>query len=140
MNQTPAAILVLAAAALCHAAHATSMTSHNQVSVILTLCSIAVGVWGVISLIAACVRERELLIDSHARLDMLDRVGVREPTRALKPVARPRRPEPRRSLEISAENQSRLDAAARLEGRDRSELLDELLRQHLPDVDQSRVA
>lgn len=147
MNQTPAAVLVLAAAALSHAAHATSMSSHNNASVILTLCAIAIGLWGVVALIAACNREREMLIDSHARLDVLDRVMVREPLRALKEAARPvtrattaataERPRP---LEISAESQSRLNLAARTEGRDRSEILDEILRQHLADYDQSRVA
>ena len=139
MNQTPAAILVLAAAALSHAAHATSLSSFNQASVILTLCAIAIGVWGVVSLIAACIRERELLIDSHARLDVLDRVMVREPMRAIKEATRPRY-ETRRPLEISSDAQMRLNSAARVEGRDRSEILDEMLRQHLPEYDQSRVA
>lgn len=138
MNQTPAAILVLAAAAMSFAAQTNSPTT-SQMSVILTLCAIAVGVWGVISLIAACLREREMLIDSHARLDLIDRVMVREPLKALKEVARPltrEAREPRRGLEISAEVQARLNAAARVEGRDRSEILDEILRQHLPKYDQ----
>ena len=153
MNQTPAALLVLAAAGLSHAAHATSMTSHAQASLVLTLCAVAVGVWGVVSLVVACARERELLIDGHARLDVLDRVGVREPVRALKEVVRPTptptptpapAPTPPRvdryPLEISVDTQSRLNAVARLEGRDRSELLDELIRKHLPELEETRVA
>ena len=142
MNQTPAALLVLAAAALSHAA---SMTSHAQASLVLTLCAVAIGVWGVVSLVVACARERELLIDGHARLDVLDRVGVREPVRALKEVVRPApAPAPARvdryPLEISVDTQSRLNAVARLEGRDRSELLDELIRKHLPEFEETRVA
>ena len=138
MNQTPAALLVLAAAALSHAA---SMTSHAQASLVLTLCAVAIGVWGVVSLVVACARERELLIDGHARLDVLDRVGVREPVRALKEVVRPAPARvDRYPLEISVDTQSKLNAVARLEGRDRSELLDELIRKHLPEFEETRVA
>jgi len=138
MNQTPAALLVLAAAALSHAA---SMTSHAQASLVLTLCAVAIGVWGVVSLVVAGARERELLIDGHARLDVLDRVGVREPVRALKEVVRPAPARvDRYPLEISVDTQSKLNAVARLEGRDRSELLDELIRKHLPEFEETRVA
>ena len=138
MNQTPAAILVLAAAVMSYAAHSASMTSHSQTATMLNLFGIGIGVWGVIALIAACIREREMLIDGHARLDVLDRVMVREPLRALKEAARPRY-ESRKPLEISSEAQQRLNAAARAEGRDRSEILDDMLRSNLPDYD-SRVA
>ena len=152
MNQTPAAILVLAAAVMSYASQAASMSSHHQSSVLLTICAVFIGVWGAISLAVSAIREREALIDSHARLDLLDRVLVREPMRTLKEVARPvaeaARPvmnaargvvtgESRRPLEISSEVQARLNAMARHEGRDRSELLDELLRQHLPKSDSS---
>jgi len=140
MNQTPAAILVLAASVMSYAAHAASVTSHSNATVILTICALAVGALGGVSLLAACIRERELLIDSHARLDILDRVMVREPLRALKEVARPTRPASQRPLEISADIQARLNTIARLEGRDRSEILEETLRQHLPEYDQTRVA
>jgi hypothetical protein len=140
MNQTPAAILVLAASVMAYAAHAASMTSHNQASVILTLAGLAAGLWGVISLVAASVREREMLIDSHARLDVLDRVMVREPLRALKEAARPVRGESRRPLEISPDLHAQLNAVAHLEGRDRSEILEETLRKHLPKYTQTHAA
>jgi len=140
MNQTPAAILVLAAAVLSYAAHAASLSSHSQTATMLNLFGIGIGVWGVIALIAACIREREMLIDGHARLDVLDRVMVREPLRALKEAARPRYENQRRPLDISSEAQARLNAAARAEGRDRSEILDDMLRSSLPDYDSSRVA
>ena len=123
-----------------YAAHAASMSSHNQASVILTLGALATGVWGVISLIAASIREREMLIDGHARLDVLDRVMVREPLRALKEAARPKRVEPQRPLEISPELNAQLSAVAHIEGRDRSELLEEALQQHLPKYKPTRVA
>jgi len=116
----------------------------------MTLCALALGLWGVISLFAACVREREMLIDSHARLDLLDRVGVREPLRAIKEATRPKRPESRRpeahrpelqpQLEISGDVQAKLAALAQLQGRDSSELLEEMLRKQLPDFKKSRVA
>lgn len=133
MNQTPAAILVLAASLLSYSAHSASLTSHHQTSVILGLAAIAVGLWGAISLLAASVREREMLIDSHARLDTLDRVLVREPLNALKSIVPsvPRAEKPR-PLQISSELQLQLNALAQLEGRDRSEILEEALRRHLP--------
>lgn len=143
MNQIPAAILVLASAVMSYASHAASLSNNHQSSVLLTICAVAIGVWGAISLAVACIREREALIDGHARLDLLDRVMVREPLRALKEVTRPvaevarsvTTSETRRPLEISSEVQARLVAMARSEGRDRSELLDEILRQHLPKSD-----
>jgi hypothetical protein len=140
MNQTAAAILVLAASVMAYASHAASMTAHNQGSVILTLGALATGLWGIISLIAASLRERELLIDSHARLEVLDRVLIREPLRALKEVARPTRPPTQRPLEISPELHAQLNAVAQLEGRDRSEILDEALRQHLTKFKTTRAA
>ena len=118
---------------LSYSAHAASVSSHNQSSVILVLAAIAMGLWGAISLLAACVRERELLIDSHARLDALNRVLVREPLNTLKNAVQPKpRVEKPRPLQISAELQTQLNALAHLEGRDRSEILEEALRQHLP--------
>ena len=87
MNQTPAALLVLAASVMAFAAQSASATSNNQ-AVILTLSALVLGAWGVVSLMAAGLRERDQLIDSHNRLDLLDRVMVREPLRALKEVAR----------------------------------------------------
>ncbi|MCA9151132.1 MAG: ribbon-helix-helix protein, CopG family [Planctomycetales bacterium] len=139
MNQTPAALLVLAASVMASAAQSASATSNNQ-TVILTLAAMVVGAWGIVSLLAANLREREALVDSHTRLDLLDRVMVSEPIRTLKEVARSTsRVIPQRPLEISPEMQSRINALARLEGRDRSEILEETLRHHLPDYDQ-RVA
>ena len=141
MNQTPAAVLVLAASVLSYSAHAASVTSRGQTSVVLVLVAIAVGLWGAVSLLAACVRERELLIDSHARLDTLDRVLVREPLNMLKNVVQPKpRVEKPRSLQISSELQTQLNALAQLEGRDRSEILEEALRQHLPQRAPKRAA
>jgi hypothetical protein len=140
MNQTPAAILVLSAAVTSYAAHTASMTSHNQTAVILTLAALAMGIWGVISLIAASIRERELLIDGNARLEMLDQVMIREPLRALKQVARPQRYESQRALHISPELHAQLSTIAQIEGRDRSEILEETLREHLPKYKQTRVA
>ncbi len=140
MNQTPAAILVLSAAVMSYAAHSASMTSHHQASVILTLSGLAMGLWGVISLIAASIREREMLIDNHARLEVLDHAMVREPLRVLKEVTRPKRTASQRPLEISADLHAQLNAVAHIEGRDRSEILEETLRQHLPKYKQTRVA
>jgi hypothetical protein len=140
MNQTPAAILVLSAAVTSYAAHTASMTSHNQAAVILTLAALATGIWGVISLIAASIRERELLIDGHARLEVLDQVMIREPLRALKQAARPRRHESQRPLQISPDLHAQLNAISQIEGRDRSEILEETLREHLPKYKQTRVA
>ncbi len=141
MDQMPSAVLVLAASVLSYSAHASSTTSHHQASVILALAAIAVGLWGSISLLAACVREREMLIDSSARLETLDRVLVREPLNALRSaVSTASRVEKPRPLQISAEVQSQLNALAQLEGRDRSEILEEALQRHLPKYSSSRAA
>ena len=81
MNQTPAAILVLAASVFSYVAHAASLGSQGQASVMLTLAAIAVGLWGMVSLFSASIREREKLIDSNARLEVFDRMLESEPVR-----------------------------------------------------------
>jgi hypothetical protein len=113
----------------------------NQTSAtVLTLTTLAVGVWGALSLIGAMIRERELFIDNHARLDVFDRIMGREPKGELgRTVVRSRRSTDR-ALEISPEVQAQLAAAAELEGRDRSEILEETLRRHLPKYTKPRAA
>ena len=141
MDQMPAAILVLAASVLSYSAHASSASNHYQASVILVLASLVVGLWGAISLLAASIRERELLIDNNARLDALNRVLVREPLNLIKNVMPtvPRVEKPR-PLQISNDLQTQLNALAQLEGRDRSEILEEALRNHLPKYPPARAA
>lgn len=141
MNQTPAALLILAASVLGYGAQMAANGVNSQSPVILTLAAIAVGVWGVLALITASVREGETLASSHSRLDVLDRALVREPVEAIKNLARPApRRDVRRPLEISSELQTRLNAVADLQGRDRNELLEETLRRHLPKLDSNRSA
>lgn len=138
MNQTPAALLVLASSVFSFAAHSASNTSTSQAPTVLTLAGIGVGIWGILSLISAMIRERENFVDNHARLDVFDRLFVRDGNArsTVKSGVRPRE----QQLEISPELQAQLNVTAEMEGRDRAEILEETLRRHLPKYSKTRVA
>ena len=144
MNQTPAAILVLAASVFSYVAHAASLSSQGQASVMSTLAAIAVGMWGMVSLFSASMREREKLIDSNTRLEVFDRMLESEPVRALKQasqrIVRPESISTKPRVDLSAELEAQLNAISQLSGRDRSEILEETLRNHLPRTGASRAA
>ena len=155
VNQTPAAILVLAASVFCDVAHAASMSSHGQASVMLTLVAIAVGLWGMVSFFSASVREREKLVDSQSRLESLDQIMELEPLKSLKQVGErmirrappappavlpPEPTAPPQSLRLPAELEAQLNVVAQQSGRDRSELLAEALRNKLSKGSSNRVA
>ena len=155
MNQTPAAILVLAASVFSYVAHAASMSSHSQASVMLTLAAIAVGLWGMVSLFSASVREREKLLDSQSRLESLDQIMEFEPLKSLRqvgermirrnppapPAAVPPEPvAPPQNIGLPAELEAQLNVVAQQSGRDRSELLAEALRNKLSQGSSNRVA
>ncbi len=144
MNQTPAAILVLAASIFSYVAQTASINSEGQASVMLTLTAIAVGLWGMVSLFSATMREREKLIDSSTRLEVLDRMMESEPVRAIKEasqrITRPETSKPKPDGNLSAELEAQLNAISQLSGRDRSEILEETLRNHLPRAGASRAA
>tara|TARA_B100000530_G_scaffold313823_1_gene242451 strand:+ start:159 stop:641 length:483 start_codon:yes stop_codon:yes gene_type:complete len=155
VNQTPAAILVLAASVFSYVAHAASMSSHSQASVMLTLVAIAVGLWGMVSLFSASVREREKLVDSQSRLESLDQIMELEPLKSLKQVGErmirrdppappavvpPEPVAPPQSLGLPAELEAQLSVVAQKSGRDRSELLAEALRNNLSQGSSNRVA
>ena len=146
MSQIPASILVLAASIFSLAAHAASAGSSRQGAVMLTLAAIGIGLWGTISLVAATMKEREMLVDSQARLDMLDQILEQGPLKTLsKATSRAarkvvgRREEPSETIKLSREMQDHLSTVAEISGRDQNELLEEALRRNLSGG-QSRVA
>lgn len=137
MNQTPAAILVLASSVFSFAAFSAAQNTTNNAPTVLTLAGIGIGLWGILALVSAIIRERELFVDNHARLDVFDRFFVRDGASRTRATTSPRD----RQIEISPELQAQLNITAEMEGRDRSEVLEETLRRHLPKYTKSsRVA
>ena len=134
MNQTPASILVLAASVLGYAA---AVRYYHESGVLIGLAGLAVGAWGVVSLVIACIRERELLIDSSARLDIFDRYMGRGPATRERQY---RRIDEDVEIELPADLKAQLSLAAHMEGRGRSELVADALRRHLPRVTKNRSA
>lgn len=135
MNQTPASILVLASSVFGFAA---VQDSSGAKSVLFLFASI-VGLVGGVAMFAAIVRERELFIDNHARLDVLDRFFQRDVS-STTPRPKVRQTSTERGLEVPPELHAQINVVAEMEGRDRSEVLEEALRRHLPKYSKSRVA
>ena len=159
MNQTPAAILILTSSILAYAATVagqppvtagTSVLTPQTTAVefLLGVGSLALGIWGVVSLIIASLADRDATGDANSRPDLwglLDprRVarpygfgGIPAPPQAAAPAAAPvggtpaRAPQmatldPSCGNELSPEVKAQLSMAAHLEGRDRSEIIEE---------------
>ncbi len=136
MNQTSAAILVLASSVFSYAANSVNNVNNSQTPVFLGMVAIGIGIWGILALVSGILREREMFVDNHARLDVFDRLFVRDGSSKTAPARTTRD----RSLDLSPEVQAQLNVTAEMEGRDRAEVLEETLRRHLPKYTKSRVA
>ncbi len=134
MNQTPASILVLSASIL---AYSSGVRTYDPVGVVLGIVGLAIGIWGAISLVAASIRDRELSLDGHSRLEPLDRILGRDvhrvPRATLSQVDR-------QDIELSPEIKAKLSMTAHLEGRDRTLIVEEALRRYLPRYERSDAA
>ena len=156
MNQTPAAILILSSSILAYAATQGStaittttagVTTHTSpTGVILGLGGLVLGIWGVISLIGASIRDRELAFDGQSRNDLLAMFDPRRAGRNYTPVggAVPTRtaaaPADPASVTLTPEMKAQLSMAAHLEGRERSQIVEEALRRYLPRYENSKAA
>ena len=152
MNQIPASILILTSSILAYAATTgtssfvrTDAALANQTPVvqfILALASMALGIWGVISLVQSSIRERELMFDSQPRHDVL---GMFDPRRMGRPYGTPMGNPVQRTADpagvtLTPEMKAQLSMAAHLEGRDRSAIIEEALRRYLPRYENSKAA
>lgn len=157
MNQTPAAILVLTSSILayCATTGTTSITTSSTgittahtspIGILLGLAGLVLGIWGVISLIGASIRDREMAFDGAGRQDLL---AMFDPRRLAHPytTSRPSSPgavaesihaasDPA-SVVLSPEIKAQLSMASHLEGRERSQIVEEALRRYLPRYDAS---
>ena len=155
MNQTPAAILILTSSILAYAAtvggtttvattEAGLTTQTSGVGVILSLAGLVLGIWGVISLIGASIRDRELAFDGTARPDLL---GMFDPRRMSRTYAmgspvppRTMAPADPAAVELSPEVKAQLSMASHLEGKDRAQIVEEALRRYLPRYENTKAA
>jgi hypothetical protein len=138
MNQTPAAILVLAASVCGYAACTRSVADSMGMAIGLT--GIAVGMWGVLSLVSMHIRA------SHANTEttgastnghmygMDNNATSLDFGRNLLSGSKPATPATSRSPsgQLSPEINAQLSLVAHLQGQDRTQIMEELLRRHLP--------
>lgn len=155
MNQTPAAILILTSSVLAYSATtgttaftttAAGVTAHTSpIGVILGLAGLVLGIWGVISLIGASIRDRELSFEHGGRTDFMGMLDPRRVARPYAPVGTPARvasstTESAAGVALSPEMKAQLSMAAHLEGRERSQIIEEALRRYLPRYDEASKA
>lgn len=137
MKQTPAAILVMCSSILAFGLmernQVGSDTATNLVFVLIGLGALCLGLWGVISLVNATpVRDRRFL-DMGPRWDRRTHYDQSVTIRA----DMERRPEPNAYLDgfdfdLAPELKAHISMVARREGRERKEIIEELLRKNLP--------
>lgn len=157
MNQTPASILILTSAILAYTATAGTTaitttdagiaTAHTSpIGILMGLAGLVLGIWGVISLIGASIRDREMAFDGGMRSDLLAMFDPRRMQRpyasgAVSPVASRVAPgiDPA-SVVLSPEMKAQLSMASHLEGRERSQIVEEALRRYLPRYENSTKA
>ena len=134
MNQTPAAILVLASSILAYSA---TVRADDPIGVILGMAAFSVGAWGVISL----VRDRQGMLDHSAQAHLLGMSSAQRPTHTNIPqITRTSAAAEPADMHLSAEVKSQLSIASHLEGRDRSQIVEEALRRYLPRYDRTTAA
>ncbi len=134
MNQTPAAILVLASSILAYAA---TVRAYDPIGVILGVAAFAVGAWGVISL----ARDRQGTLDDPARANLLGMLSPPRPTYTNVPlVTTSSGTAETADLQLSPEVKALLSIASHLEGRDRSQIVEEALRRYLPRYGRNKAA
>lgn len=156
MNQTPASILILASSILAYAAtHGSTVstaagtgitTTSSPIGVILGLGGLVLGIWGVISLIGASIRDRELAFDGQSRGDLLGMFDPRRMARPYAPMGSPAAPRTATTavdpaaVTLSPEMKAQLSMASHLEGRERQQIVEEALRRYLPRYENSTKA
>lgn len=142
MRQTPAAILVLASALLAQTA---IDRGADPIGGLMGLGGLALGLWGVLSLVVHCARQPGLPVPQFAepggigttltadsRLERATAVIAARP--GSKVHAASRLPDAGLSPEVNAQ----LSLVAHLQGQDRTQIMEELLRRHLPRYTNSR--
>ena len=136
MNQTPAAVLVLAASVCGYAA---CTRAPDSFGLAIGLAGIAFGMWGVLSLVNASTRPRHLSPDQPGPgQSLLDGFTGHPPVPGKKPSLTSRLDPPitaaRRMSEenLSPEISAQLSLVAHMQGQDRKQILEELLQRHLP--------
>lgn len=157
MNQTPASILILTSSILAYSATVgtTAITTNtagittahtSPIGILLGLAGLVLGIWGVISLIGASIRDREMAFDGTSRQDLLAMFDPRRANRgysnSVSPVTASRvatSADPS-SIALSPEVKAQLSMASHLEGRERSQIVEEALRRYLPRYENSTKA
>jgi len=155
MNQTPAAILILTSAILAYTATVGSPTvttteaglvtqATSTTQILVGLGGLILGIWGVISLLGASFQERELSFDGRP-----DLLGMFDPRRVGRPYAGTGMAVPAgrvspaidpSAVALSPEMKAQLSMASHLEGRERSQIVEEALRRYLPRYENSKAA
>ncbi len=143
MQQTPAAILVLAASGC---GYASSMRAHDSFGVMLGIAAIGLGIWGGMSLAAATMTQwaTEDTLREMKRMGHLEAgsgakaVDLESGTINFRSAVAAR--DAVEDVRLSPEVRAQLSVVSRVRGQNRTEIIDEVLRQNLPRYGKSRSA
>lgn len=150
MNQTPAAMLILAASICAHSV--ASRPTYDSFTAMIGIAAVALALWGMAALVKSFQLQSEMSRDktepeglaSRAALRNVSPNGLRdgfvEPdlsAMAGDPVLDDDLPD---GQQLSPEVSAQLAVVAHQQGKHRTQIVDEVLRKHLPRYTQHRVA
>ena len=148
MNQLPASI-VMVAASIC--AFAATSRPQETLSGILGMAALGLGLWGGLALLAACTREMELQGNGQLGNNLANRlamggrsassdVAIPGPLKKNGTVSSAPLGAVADDVALTPEVAAQVTLVAHMRGQDRRQVIDEVLRQHLPRYTSQRAA
>ncbi len=143
MNQIAASILILSAT-IC--GHISAIRPQSDgFGGLMALAALGLGIWGAMSLLMTSVRERERMLDDAPHVPSIGTSAVNGLRNLASTYAagfgnRYESTSYARDLRLSPDISAQVAALAQLRGQDRSQVVEELLRRHMPRPTTTRVA
>ena len=123
MNQVAASILIVASSIFGYGA----VVSGNEAAMMLGAASLLSGLCGVVALVAGLMHHRDLMVDNHARFDLMERMAIPESVGDFMTG----RTDEGWTVRLPADIKAEVNYLADLRGQKREQILMEMLRRNL---------
>jgi hypothetical protein len=138
VNQSAASMLILSASVLATAA---LLRSEHPAAAVAVLAAVGLSIWGITALATACVRSSlDLGEEPGEELDDEPFVPAAHRLEQRRGASRSWAETSREKFDRAPDVEAQLSLVAHLKGANRQQVLDDLLRRHLPRVGKARAA